>query len=394
MKLYEVCPILPDILANRLARQYGSDPLELTRAENSIMALHMAFVTILVFGGLCWLFLPKPISLAGLLVALFAQALTIVAIMTNLNGNRRGAMHIMVVTCNFAILGGVYVSGGFPHSLATQITVVLPLVAMRVYGARIGVMAALAYPVFGFCAWYLQSVLGWIPNLYPYQGMPVMAAFAFWFIGYFLAFILFYVQYREGRMVQNLLDAKQEKFAALAETDNLTQLFNGRKFQEYMETLISAATQTEQRFQLVYFDLNHFKRINDTYGHAAGDAVLNIIAQRLRQCVRDCDITARLGGDEFALILAEGLTTAETEKVLKRIEDKVSEPINYETHMLQVSASLGLACFPESAQTSLVFRVWCWTLGLSWQMTPKANSRRATPSRPVRHLLAFALRLP
>jgi len=98
-------------------------------------------------------------------------------------------------------------------------------------------------------------------------------------------------------------------------------------------------------------DLDHFKLINDRYGHAAGDEVLRISAQRLRGLLRSVDMPARLGGDEFAALLP-GLDRAAAIRLGQRIEDELGEPIVFNGQALQVGISIGIAIAPEDGTTA------------------------------------------
>jgi diguanylate cyclase (GGDEF)-like protein len=98
---------------------------------------------------------------------------------------------------------------------------------------------------------------------------------------------------------------------------------------------------------VLYIDLDHFKKINDTVGHAAGDQVLTIAAQRLRSCVKDGDTVARLGGDEFAVILRDVISSEATAAVAQRIVQSLQQPVNLAGREHTVCASIGIACFPQ-----------------------------------------------
>jgi diguanylate cyclase (GGDEF)-like protein len=101
---------------------------------------------------------------------------------------------------------------------------------------------------------------------------------------------------------------------------------------------------------LLLLDLDHFKEINDTLGHAAGDLVLVEVARRLRRTVRGTDLVARLGGDEFAVLLT-GLTDPEqAEPVATLLLQALAQPVEYEGLHLSVDASIGIACYPQDAE--------------------------------------------
>jgi diguanylate cyclase (GGDEF)-like protein len=135
-----------------------------------------------------------------------------------------------------------------------------------------------------------------------------------------------------------------------AVTDELTGLGNRRRLLNELDLRMEALAAGPSRaaLALLMIDLDHFKEINDSFGHAAGDAVLKEIGPRLSRIIRDSDIIARLGGDEFAVILDPG-DLAEATAAAKRITAALEQPIFLETTSLHVGASIGIALAPEHA---------------------------------------------
>jgi diguanylate cyclase (GGDEF)-like protein len=118
--------------------------------------------------------------------------------------------------------------------------------------------------------------------------------------------------------------------------DPLTGLANRSALHEGLEACPLGST-------VLYLDLDGFKAVNDTAGHAAGDTILRVVAQRLRSAVRGCDTVARLGGDEFAVVLT-GLGEADGIRVADRILHDVALPVEHEGAWYNVGASIGIAC--------------------------------------------------
>lgn len=146
--------------------------------------------------------------------------------------------------------------------------------------------------------------------------------------------------------------ASQLKWAS--EHDALTELPNRRAFQARLQAATLNAMETGRKVGLLLLDLDHFKHINDTLGHAAGDQLLAAIAERLKSGVRTTDCVARLGGDEFAVILPE-LEDAEAlvgagQSILMRLQ----EPIRLNGLLMSAAASIGGAIFPDDAQSAHV----------------------------------------
>jgi len=135
----------------------------------------------------------------------------------------------------------------------------------------------------------------------------------------------------------------QEQLAYLADHDTLTGLPNRRLF----EQRLASAIQQAEAFALVYLDLDGFKAVNDTHGHAMGDWLLQVVARRLETCVSEGDTLARLGGDEFALILMAADTGETVRVAVQHIIQQVSEPCRSEDDvLLRIGVSAGIALYP------------------------------------------------
>jgi diguanylate cyclase (GGDEF)-like protein len=132
----------------------------------------------------------------------------------------------------------------------------------------------------------------------------------------------------------------------LLNRDDLTGLANRR----HLKTRFWVLRRRNVPMALLYFDLNGFKAVNDTYGHEIGDQVLSIIGQRLTTKVRPDEMVARLGGDEFAVLLAGGDLSA-VDRVTGRLIEVVEEPIHLEPGTVRLSASVGAALYPDDAES-------------------------------------------
>lgn len=133
----------------------------------------------------------------------------------------------------------------------------------------------------------------------------------------------------------------------LAEHDALTGLHNRHRFQEHLERMIGGASRSGARFGLLYFDLDEFKYINDTFGHRAGDTVLVRAAGEVASLVRGGETFARVGGDEFA-ILVEMIHGDEPAQLAERIVHAISAiPFRFRGSNLRLTASIGIALFPQ-----------------------------------------------
>jgi diguanylate cyclase (GGDEF)-like protein len=144
--------------------------------------------------------------------------------------------------------------------------------------------------------------------------------------------------------------ARDEQLYRQAHFDPLTGLPNRVLFCSRLSTELQGAATGVGNGALLYIDLDHFKKINDTVGHAAGDEVLSIAAQRLRSCVKEGDTVARLGGDEFAVILRDIVSAEAAHTIAQRIVLSLQQPVNLAGRDHTVCASIGIALFPQDGR--------------------------------------------
>lgn len=137
-----------------------------------------------------------------------------------------------------------------------------------------------------------------------------------------------------------------------SEHDELTGLANRRAFEARLQASTIRAMQSGGLVGLLLLDLDHFKHVNDTLGHAAGDRLLSVFGKRLKQCVRGGDFVARLGGDEFAVILEVNDGELDVLAVGQSIIDRLREPITFEGRVMSAGASIGGSLFPMDARTA------------------------------------------
>ena len=145
----------------------------------------------------------------------------------------------------------------------------------------------------------------------------------------------------------------EQEIAFKAYHDPLTGLPNRALFLDRLEVALAHARRGRSTLAVLFFDLDDMKSINDTFGHATGDRVLNAVAERLVGAVRGGDTVARVGGDEFLVLLSE-VDEAEAEAIAKKILDRVSEPLTLDRDELYLTTSIGVALYPgdgENAQS-------------------------------------------
>ncbi|MGH9395077.1 MAG: diguanylate cyclase domain-containing protein, partial [Terriglobales bacterium] len=140
---------------------------------------------------------------------------------------------------------------------------------------------------------------------------------------------------------------EEERLIALAQSDALTGLANRAAFRERLLHAMEASRRLRRQalVAVLYMDIAHFKRINDTLGHGVGDLVLIAFAERLRGCLRSVDTVARPGGDEFTVLLENLDSAADGERVVEAIFTAMEAPMRIEGRALQVSTSIGVAYY-------------------------------------------------
>lgn len=137
----------------------------------------------------------------------------------------------------------------------------------------------------------------------------------------------------------------ERRMQELAMTDTLTGLANRRQFDIHLAAALQASRVTGTGMALMFLDIDHFKAINDTWGHAAGDAALVAMAERLQDAVRSTDFPARIAGDEFAVVLPHLSSSDEAQTVANKVLHAIREPLPQLQHNMprQMSASIGVA---------------------------------------------------
>jgi diguanylate cyclase (GGDEF)-like protein len=140
---------------------------------------------------------------------------------------------------------------------------------------------------------------------------------------------------------------EEERMRRMAHEDALTGLPNRVLLDDRLRQAIRTASRDGHKVALIYFDLDKFKPVNDTYGHATGDRLLQLVARRLRAGLRDADTLARIGGDEFVVLLPCCQTLGDAAKVAKNILFQLNQPFEDGELVHRISGSLGIALFPE-----------------------------------------------
>lgn len=169
--------------------------------------------------------------------------------------------------------------------------------------------------------------------------------------GIWMATILSVVILLIGARLLRSTQRRAAQMRYLADHDALTGLPNRTLFEDRLSHALADARRNKTQCALIFVDLDHFKVINDTYGHAIGDVVLREVAARLGACVRDSDTIGRLGGDEFVMLLPDINGEQGASRVAEKARQALAEHISFEGHRIPLSASMGIAIYPQHGMT-------------------------------------------
>jgi diguanylate cyclase (GGDEF)-like protein len=142
----------------------------------------------------------------------------------------------------------------------------------------------------------------------------------------------------------------EAKAQFLALHDPLTGLPNRQQAMQHFNEAVDRIRSAGQQAALMFIDLDHFKDVNDTLGHAAGDALLVEVARRLRRAVRGGDLVARLGGDEFLILLVSADIRGEIDRVRMRLMHTVAEPVHLHGQAMRITPSMGVSLYPQDGE--------------------------------------------
>jgi len=155
-------------------------------------------------------------------------------------------------------------------------------------------------------------------------------------------------------VIRDIRDRKEAeaRIQFLAHHDTLTGLPNRVLLMDRLEFILASARRREARVGVLFIDLDNFKTVNDSLGHAAGDSLLRQVASRIEGALRSVDVVSRLGGDEFLVVLPDLESEQAPVAVAEKLLSVVSEPVTLEGQVLSVSPSIGIAVFPRDGTTA------------------------------------------
>ncbi|MCB1842607.1 MAG: GGDEF domain-containing protein [Halioglobus sp.] len=182
---------------------------------------------------------------------------------------------------------------------------------------------------------YVTSWSSWITLIIAVSVMP-----------FFVFQAVHALQMTTERLLEQVM-AQRDEIDQLATYDQLTGLLRSHMLDEHLHTLLAISRRNGQRLALMFVDLDGFKAVNDTLGHAAGDALLAEIASRYRASVREEDAVLRVGGDEFVFILGAAGSDLQIAAIARRVLAATTAPFPWKGESAEVSASVGISVFPD-----------------------------------------------
>lgn len=152
-------------------------------------------------------------------------------------------------------------------------------------------------------------------------------------------------------MARDITEQKrlEQQLEQAAHYDNLTKLPNRALILDLLKQSLAIAARQKTKLAILFLDLNGFKGINDNLGHESGDRLLQTIAQRLPQAIRECDYAGRLAGDEFLIILQDIGSLENAQKVADKLQDAVCQPCAIKDQLVAISTSIGISLYPDDA---------------------------------------------
>jgi diguanylate cyclase len=147
------------------------------------------------------------------------------------------------------------------------------------------------------------------------------------------------------------LQRKEAQALALAYFDELTGLPNRRLLQDRLHQAIAQCAREQKQLALLFVDLDGFKAVNDTLGHAAGDTLLKRVADRIAASIREADTACRYGGDEFVIMIPSLAHSGVATAVAEKVQHCVAEPYVIDDFRIRIAASIGTALYPDHGQT-------------------------------------------
>jgi diguanylate cyclase (GGDEF)-like protein len=327
-----------------LSPELRADPDQLIRGRTLIGMARFIQLALAFIITILWLNVSSVTDNVVMLgVALFASSFSALIAYLHRTANLAAAINIMLFIAFVAVQGSTLINGGIAKSPAIDVVVLPVLMAFCLSGRRLGLIWAALTLLFHIGVAFVIS-LGVDVALVQKQQLAQEAVGA-WGIAYVATLFIIYVFESVHVRLQQERDREYDELEFLASHDALTGLANRRTFHESLSLALDRMRATQESLAVIYLDLDGFKPVNDTLGHAVGDIVLQTVAKRIGKNVRSADTVARLGGDEFGILLHGVNTLDHAVQIAAKIRYDISRPIGG-LEMFPVSSSIGIAVAP------------------------------------------------
>lgn len=338
---------------------YSHDPEQLYRAR--ILAGILSLYIGLMLVTSCYMVFFAPVSLTSAAVSVLLQMAMAagygyVLYVLRYGQAYRRCVDLTVLTTLAGIMAGIAISGGPVSAPATFLFPIPILIAFSLGSTRTG----LKWAAVVFAGHMGMSALDhWVLDFPQFLDTKQLAALhvLHWLVTYAAIIFLMLVFSAMMEQLRQERDTEKDRFAYMAAHDPLTGLPNRIMFDDQLTRALASSERNKNIVGLMIIDLDGFKPVNDSLGHAAGDLVLKTIATRLADLLRKTDTVARLGGDEFAVIVENVMAPPGVEIVADRILQEINKPFDGLPAGTKVSASIGIALYPQDAKTEDQLRV-------------------------------------
>lgn len=332
---------------------------EALRGERIHWTLHWyLYGMALVLSGAVFILQKRPVGLFGMLLSLFCLLYNAAIAWPIFHNRLKSWVRYATVTLNLvSITIYTYIDSVQNSTLAPATTAVLLLYPVFIFLASLRMDKGIIIYTTFLCLASMNGLYFWFyPAFDPVIAPQIVSADILGQVYrsfYILAcgVMMYTVPLTMQRMLITQEKLAQESFAhkRTAEQDSLTGIANRRVMEQELENSIRAAKEHDTRLALFYIDLDHFKELNDTLGHDAGDELLRTVAMDITHAIRPRDLVARVGGDEFVILMNNPLGTEDIGHFANRLLHTVAREVPTPNGFLRITASVGVALYPEDA---------------------------------------------
>ena len=264
--------------------------------------------------------------------------------MLRMRGDRAAALNVMLFIYTGAFAAACFIFGG-TASPTYPLLLLAPAMAGIVGSVALSLSWGLLVLAFWVCLLQAERHGYTFTQIIVPENQTMAMMMAYAALGISVVSVIIIYAEMNKTLRANLQDTNSE-LEHLSSHDQLTRLPNRRFYDERIALALQRAADNGGMTGLLFMDLNEFKKINDTYGHGAGDKLLVAVAQRVQNSLRETDLIARLGGDEFVAVLEDVKSTEEITRIAHKLSQAIEQPLYVRNQILHFSASIGVAIFP------------------------------------------------